>query len=102
MTHALVIDDDESRIAIEPAPPRHSCTRGSASRWTGARGPAAALALLATALASPARAQAPNLGTAADFAVLGGSTVTNTGSSVLIGNLGVSPGSAIVGFPLES
>ena len=45
------------------------------------------------------RASAQILGSAANFAVLGGQTVTNTGPSVVTGDLGVWPGSAVTGFP---
>jgi len=34
-----------------------------------------------------------------DFSVLAGSTVTNTGSTVVSGEVGVSPGTAVTGFP---
>jgi hypothetical protein len=74
-------------------------------RWAQATGVIATtgtLLLIATlAFASQASAaEAPvGLGTASTYSVLGGQTVTNTGPSTMDGDLGVSPGSAITGFP---
>lgn len=77
--------------------------RASRSRRAATAGGAAGVVLLAAALLwqqSPAfAATSVGLGTADPYSVLAGTTVTNTGSSTLQGDLGVSPGSAIEGFP---
>ena len=61
----------------------------------------AAVCIAALISASPVGAADPpiGLGTANSYAVLAGSTVTNTGPSVINGDLGLSPGSAVTGFP---
>jgi hypothetical protein len=78
--------------------------RGTSARWAIAIALTVGVVLFASTTpgggAAPALAQtAPTLGQAASFAVLAGSTVTNTGSTRISGDVGVSPGSAVTGFP---
>ncbi len=58
-----------------------------------------AVTLVATAPSASAAQAQVGLGTATSFAVLAGQTVTNTGPTTIAGDVGVSPGNAIVGFP---
>ena len=44
-------------------------------------------------------AVAPDMGSAASFVALASSTLTNTGAGEFVGNVGVSPGTAVTGFP---
>jgi hypothetical protein len=54
---------------------------------------------LAQFLLVPQASAQISLGTAQNFGVLAGSTVTNTGATTVNGNVGVSPQSAVTGFP---
>jgi hypothetical protein len=81
-----------------------SATGHSHHRLAAALGVSAAALLLAGVAwtgASPAYAAEATvgLGTAKSFAVLAGSEVTNTGRSVISGDLGIAPGAAVSGFP---
>ena len=78
-------------------------SRAKRQRWGSSV--AAVVTLLSTVLflvfvgSAQAESTAAVLGTADTFAVLGGQSVTNTGPSVVRGDLGVSPGSSVTGFP---
>ena len=58
-----------------------------------------AIAAVVACGANEANASTIEMGDAGTFAVLGGSTVTNTGPSTIFGDVGVAPGTSITGFP---
>jgi hypothetical protein len=68
--------------------------------WRMRAGVLAAGAISLAAVSLPATASGgPSLGAARPFAALAGSTVTSTGLTVVTGDVGVSPGTGITGFP---
>ena len=58
-----------------------------------------AIGLAQLLLIVPTASAQISLGTAQNFGVLAGSTATNTGATTVNGNVGVSPGTAVTGFP---
>jgi len=107
----IMLSDSFSSVRLHPGSHRRGSSPSPTSRRRSARPSWSKVALvsaplLAAVLVGPAFTEAASaaqpsvqLGTAAPFAVLAGTTVTNTGSSVISGDLGVSPGSAVTGFP---
>jgi Ice-binding-like len=94
-----MLDPLNSRAPVSNGrkPPRH----GRDSRLNRLRRLSSSVvlaSLLTLVLASTAQADVL-LRTADPFAVLAGSTVTNTGDTVINGDLGLHPGTSVTGFP---
>ena len=70
--------------------------------WRGLNGSMLCILLLVNFMATTIASEAPvKLGSAVDYAVLASSTVTNVNSvgTTVTGDIGVSPGTAVLGFP---
>src|ERR1700680_5215602 len=77
---------------------QNSSAQKKHARRSAVTGTAALIVFELLATSWSAAASVVPLGAADTFAVLGGSTVTNTGATIVTGVLVVSPGTAVTGF----
>lgn len=70
-------------------------------RWRSLKSIAGVVVFLTAQSLSAHAAMAPSLGNAESFAILGATAVSNTGTSVITGDLGIAPNlaSSVTGFP---
>jgi Ice-binding-like len=78
---------------------RNSSAQKNHARWSAAACAAALIVFGLLATSWSAAASVIPLGAAENVAILGGSTVTNTGPTTVTGNVALSPGVSVTGFP---
>ncbi len=104
ITGAVTLDGTGKIAAFTPSSNLALSTTYTATITTGAQDVSgnalAANYVWSFTTATQACQTAVPLGSAANFVILAGSTVTNTGPTIITGgNVGLSPGSAVTGFP---
>jgi fibronectin-binding autotransporter adhesin len=92
-----VFDASSSFLPVSKS--NKTARRGRGRRVQSGRAVALLVASLMAAAWPAVAAETIVLGAAQNLTILGGSTVTNTGATIITGNLGLSPGSSVTGFP---
>lgn len=88
-----------SMARLQPAVPSFRRPWWRSTLLVALSGVIAVVLLVISSVVASAAPTNVDLATATPFAVLAGSTITNTGPSTIAGSIGLSPGSAVTGFP---